>query len=118
MRRPPSLLSATAVILVLGCLRLAHADTSATVTVSGLVYDAESHEVVPYATVQVVGSGQSGLTNADGRYRITASPGSELRFSHIAYYPFQYHKKRIGKTQFGSGFTYFIKLFAISCNYK
>ena len=55
--------------------------------VEGLIYDADTSEPIPYATVRVPGSDRSTLANEEGRYRVLLVPGeSQLRFSHIAYF--------------------------------
>ena len=55
--------------------------------VEGTVYDAATHDPIPFVTVQVVGADRSTLANEDGHYRIVLPPESkQIRFSHIAYF--------------------------------
>ncbi len=55
--------------------------------VTGFVYNCDSGEPIPFATVRVVGTGKSTLANAEGQYRILLPPGPcELKLSHIGYY--------------------------------
>ncbi len=55
--------------------------------IQGTVYDQQTGELIPYATIRVEGTGRSMLTNADGNFRLKLAPGQYLiRFSHIAYY--------------------------------
>ena len=55
--------------------------------ISGVVFDSSSMKPIPAATVQVVGTGRSSLTNDDGRYRLLVDSGvCQLKFSHVAYF--------------------------------
>jgi len=55
--------------------------------IEGIVYDADSGNPIPYATLQVIDSDRSTLANAEGKYRLLLQPGeTHLRFSHIAFF--------------------------------
>ena len=55
--------------------------------IEGAVYDAETHEPIPFATVQVIDTDRATLANGEGCYRILLYPGErQLKFSHIAYF--------------------------------
>jgi len=55
--------------------------------IKGTVYDEETGEPVPFATVRVEGTGQSMLANKHGQYRLRLPEGAyQLKFSHVAYY--------------------------------
>lgn len=57
--------------------------------VTGKITAAESGEALPFATVQLPGTGKSTVANVDGNYRILASPGPVvIKFSHIGYFSF------------------------------
>jgi len=52
----------------------------------GTVYDSSTQKPIAFATVQVVGSTRTALTNELGQYRIIVDRVSaELKFSHVAY---------------------------------
>lgn len=54
---------------------------------SGHIYDAQSEESIPYATIQAVGTGKSTSTNENGEYRLILKPGHyRVKFSHIGYF--------------------------------
>lgn len=55
--------------------------------VSGVVVDAETGAPVSEATVAIAGTGQSALTDAEGRFELSAVPlgDHELVLSHLAY---------------------------------
>lgn len=58
-----------------------------TFAVSGMVQSIETGEPIPLATVRVVGTGISTLSNADGQFRVLLGPGLwRLKFSHVAHY--------------------------------
>ncbi|MFZ5979812.1 MAG: DUF5686 family protein [Candidatus Zixiibacteriota bacterium] len=53
----------------------------------GRVLNNRTKEPITYATIQVLGTGKSTLTNEDGRYRLWLSTGlHEVKFSHVAYF--------------------------------
>ncbi len=55
--------------------------------ISGQIFDRETGEALPFATVQVIGTGKSTSANNDGRYRIVCNAGQQiLKVSHIGYY--------------------------------
>ncbi|MFQ6008971.1 MAG: DUF5686 family protein, partial [Candidatus Zixiibacteriota bacterium] len=55
--------------------------------VKGTIYNHDTEEAVPFATVRVEGTGRSMLANEDGEYRLSLEEGAyDLKFSHIAYY--------------------------------
>lgn len=55
--------------------------------IKGTITDIDSHKPIPYATVQIVGTGSATLSNDRGEYRLLVNVDScELKFSHIAYY--------------------------------
>lgn len=55
--------------------------------ITGRVTDRESGEPLRSATIRVVGTGQSMLTNSDGMYRLRVDTREAvLRFSHVGYY--------------------------------
>ncbi len=55
--------------------------------INGRIVDASSGEVIPFATVRVLGTGQSTSANETGQYQLKLQPGHyEIKFSHIAHY--------------------------------
>ena len=55
--------------------------------ITGTIYDQESSEPLPSATIRVIGTGRSMLANDQGQYRLRLEPGTyQLRFSHVAHY--------------------------------
>lgn len=55
--------------------------------ITGAVYDRESGEPIPYATIRVEGTGRSIPANKQGQYRLLLEPGvCTLRFSHVAHF--------------------------------
>lgn len=55
--------------------------------ITGTVYDFDTREPIPFATVQIVGSSLATTANENGQYRLLVNPGThEIKFSHIAYY--------------------------------
>ncbi len=55
--------------------------------VEGRVFDRETGQALPYATIQVVGTGKATSANDDGRFRLVCEPGRQvLKVSHIGYY--------------------------------
>jgi hypothetical protein len=55
--------------------------------IRGTVYNVETKEPVPFATVRVEGTGRSMLANENGDYRLSLPAGTyHLKFSHVAYY--------------------------------
>jgi hypothetical protein len=55
--------------------------------IRGTVYDEETGEPVPFATVRVEGTGRSMLANENGQYRLHVPEGIyQLKFSHVAHY--------------------------------
>jgi len=55
--------------------------------VEGTVYDFDSHDPVPFATVRVEGTGRSTLANEQGQFRLVlGAEERRLKFSHIAFY--------------------------------
>ncbi|HVP06589.1 MAG TPA: DUF5686 family protein, partial [Candidatus Acidoferrum sp.] len=55
--------------------------------ISGTIYDSTSGQPIPYATVQIVGTGRSTLANDDGQYRLLVGPGTyQVKFSHVSHY--------------------------------
>lgn len=74
------------VLLWLAMLILARAVVSGGV-IRGTVYDEETGELVPFATVRVEGTGRSMLANENGQYRLYVPEGIyQLKFSHVAHY--------------------------------
>ena len=68
-------------------LLMALATTSWSGEITGTVYDEQSRQPVPFATVRVEGTNRSILANESGRYRLTLPADAyRLKFSHIAYY--------------------------------
>jgi hypothetical protein len=68
--------------------RLAFAEGS---VVTGTVFDADSREPVPYATVRLLSTGRSMSANEAGVYRIRLARGShQLKFSHLSHYSEQF----------------------------
>ncbi|ASB51021.1 SusC/RagA family TonB-linked outer membrane protein [Alkalitalea saponilacus] len=59
--------------------------TGQTNIVRGTVTDGENGEPIPGTNVIVFGTSQGVITDIDGQYQITVSPGSELLFSFIGY---------------------------------
>ncbi len=56
-------------------------------TLTGTIYDADDSQPVGFATVRVIGSGQSVSSNETGMYRLKLEPGTYgLKFSHVAHY--------------------------------
>lgn len=53
--------------------------------ITGMVRDAETNEPLIGVNVTVTGTQTGTITNADGSYSITASPGDSLHFSYIGY---------------------------------
>lgn len=54
--------------------------------ITGCVYDSVSQDVVPYVTIQVLGTNYSTLSNEDGQYRLILDSGAyRLKFSHVGY---------------------------------
>ena len=65
----------------------AAADARDRLVVSGSVSDAESGEPISFATVRVLGTGQSALANENGVYRLVLHGDSfQLKFTHITHY--------------------------------
>ncbi len=58
------------------------------VAIEGIIRDFDSQQPIPFATVQIAGTGQSTVANDVGRYRLIVEQGPEYRLkcSHIAYY--------------------------------
>jgi len=55
--------------------------------ITGTIYDFDTGEPVPAATIRVEGTGKSMLANEQGVYRLRLQPGKyKLKFSHIAHY--------------------------------
>ncbi len=55
--------------------------------IEGYIRDAETLEPLGFATVQIYGTGQSAVANADGRYRINCGAGTQvLKISHIGFF--------------------------------
>lgn len=55
--------------------------------ITGTVFDAESREPLPGATIRVLGSGRAMLANDQGQYRLRLDPGEyQFKFSHVAHY--------------------------------
>lgn len=70
--------------LIITCSVLA---TSKSISIEGIVIDDKTSQPVSYATVLVLGSGKSTLTNKNGEYRLLLIPGNyDIKFSHVAYY--------------------------------
>lgn len=57
--------------------------------ITGKVFDKKTSHAIPFATVTVVGTQKGGLTDSEGRYRITGlAPGTyEVRFQFLGYSP-------------------------------
>lgn len=58
-------------------------------TVTGTVYDANTNETIPGATVSIVGTNVAVQTNDNGQYSINATPGQTIRVTYIGYKTFQ-----------------------------
>lgn len=58
------------------------------VAIQGIIRDFDTQQPIPFATVQIEGTGQSTVANYEGRYRLVVEQGPEYRLkcSHIAYY--------------------------------
>jgi len=55
--------------------------------IEGTVFDFDSGDAVPVASIRVEGTGKSMATNDDGQYRLRLDNGTyKLKFSHIAHY--------------------------------
>ena len=54
------------------------------IVLQGRVVDAETGEVLPYATIYVSGS-QGTLTNADGEFKLKVDKGCTIRISYVGY---------------------------------
>jgi hypothetical protein len=62
---------------------------AASTVIIGTVSDASTGEPIPYATIRVLGTGQSTSCNEAGQYRLRLDPGQyEIKFSHVAHYSF------------------------------
>ncbi len=78
--------------ILISCITIASAQTPVTlpprVTISGTVYDIETHEPVPFATVHLLNTGRTATANDRGQFRLVTAPGDscQLKFSHVAYY--------------------------------
>lgn len=80
--------SASRIVSALICsiALLAISATTHSAVVTGMVTNAQTGAPVELATVRVVGTGQSILANADGKYRVLLPIGEyRIKFSHIAY---------------------------------
>jgi len=75
--------------------RDAHADDQDTIPVAktrrfvieGTVYDKDTGEPIPSATVQVLGAKKAMPTNADGRFRLVLEKGDyDIKISHVGHY--------------------------------
>ncbi|MCM2271089.1 MAG: DUF5686 and carboxypeptidase regulatory-like domain-containing protein [candidate division Zixibacteria bacterium] len=57
-------------------------------TIAGLITDFDSGQPIPFATVQVEGTGQSTIANESGRFQMLVEPNGtyRLKCSHIAYF--------------------------------
>lgn len=84
------LLASLSFLLFVGAAASAE-EPGARLIVQGVVYDFDSREPVPLATVRVEGTGRSTLANEEGRFRLILAEGEkQLKFSHIAYYSERY----------------------------
>ena len=73
----------------------------------GMIYDADSGNPIPYATIQVINSDRSTLANDEGKYRVILQPGeTQLRFSHIAYFS---HMLDLNSDSGGVGYDVYLK---------
>lgn len=61
--------------------------TPAAREITGLVQDSKGSGLLPGATVKVKGTDRGVVTNAQGRFSISANTGETLIFSHIGYIP-------------------------------
>ena len=62
-------------------------DNSGRMVVEGVIYDADTQEPIPFATIRVLGTGKSTLANDDGQYRLVLHGDSHsLKFSHVSHY--------------------------------
>ena len=56
-------------------------------TIEGRVFDRETGQTLPYATIQILGTGKATSANDDGRFRLVCERGRQiLKVSHIGYY--------------------------------
>jgi len=86
---------ALTILSILGFLFLLDADYGHTagndnngrMVVEGIIYDADTQEPIPFATVRVLGTGKSTLANDDGQYRLVLyGDKHSLKFSHVSHY--------------------------------
>ncbi len=62
-------------------------DDGGRMVVEGTIFDAETNDPIPFATVRVLGTGKSTLANDDGQYRLVLhGDGHNLKFSHVSHY--------------------------------
>ncbi len=55
--------------------------------IEGRVFDGETGQALPYATIQILGTGKATSANDDGKFRIVCETGRQiLKVSHIGYY--------------------------------
>lgn len=59
------------------------------IRVRGVVFETSSNEPMPGVTVSEKNTTNGTITNIDGRYELTVSPGAVLLFSHIGYKPIE-----------------------------
>ena len=76
-----------ALLLLLVILTVVPVGSAVAGALSGHIYDARSEKLIPYATIQAVGTGKSTSSNDNGEYRLMLKPGSyHVKFSHIGYF--------------------------------
>lgn len=72
------------ILLLLSVLLFSASAWTQELTLQGRVIDAQTGEVLPYATVYV-SEGRGALTNADGEFILSVSSQDMLTFSHVGY---------------------------------
>lgn len=66
---------------------LAFSNSLSAAAIEGRILDRETGQALPYATIQILGTGKATSANDDGRFRIVCEPGKQiLKVSHIGYY--------------------------------
>ena len=72
------------ILLILSAILFSASAWTQELTLQGRVVDAQTGEVLPYATVYV-SEGRGALTNADGEFILLVSSQDMLTFSHVGY---------------------------------
>jgi hypothetical protein len=74
-------------IVISLCTFLTSVGISFGAVVKGTIYDGDTGQPIPFATVRVEGTGRSMLANENGEYRLYLPEGTyRLKFSHVAHY--------------------------------